>query len=103
MSEKGAWGWTGTSWRGTRGLEREKGTFVGRNVGSGSGQGGRVGENRGELGLHWEERGSRSGEGVAGEIRRVVGGFYGTEGESGGDHRGVMGGRRGEWDGRLCS
>lgn len=51
-----------------------------------------MGENRGELGLYWEERGSRSGEGVAGEIRRVVGGFYGAEGESGGDHRGVMGG-----------
>ena len=60
-----------------------------------------MGENRGELGLYWEERGSRSGEGVAGEIRRVVGGFYGAEGESGGDRRGVMGGRRGEWDGRL--
>ena len=29
---------------------------------------------------------------MAGEIRRVVGGFYGAEGESGGDHRGVMGG-----------
>ena len=53
-----------------------------------------MGEKRGELGLCWEEKGSRNGEGVAEEIWRVVGGFYGVEGESGGHLREVLGGEK---------